>query len=186
MPDKPRVYIESCCFIDAAKEAIGITDQQRTSDVWFLWKFLEANKAKDAEVFTSVLTIAECTHADGNEDQRVRNLFDRVLMAGQHCALVQPTPFIGEDARNLRWKNGIKLGGADGLHVASGLAKGCKEFLTTDRRILCNATQIALLGMRVCAPSQTLLLPPEYRQGVLLDPKVTPLRRTANKTNPPA
>jgi hypothetical protein len=179
MPDKPRIYVESCCFIDAAKEAVGVANQQRNSDVWFLWKFLEANKAKDAEIFTSVLTIAESTHADGNEDARVRNLFDRVLMSGQHCVLVQPTPFIGEDARNLRWKNGIKLGGADGLHVASGLVKKCQEFLTTDKQILAHAAQIGALGMRVCTPSQTVLLPDKYLQGDLLDQNVTPLRRPA-------
>jgi hypothetical protein len=99
-----RISIESCCFIDAAKEAIGITNQQRNSDVWFIWKFLEANKEGDAEAFTSILTIAECTHADGNQVQRIQNLFDRLLMSGQYCVLIQPTPFFGEEARNLRWK----------------------------------------------------------------------------------
>ena len=143
-------------------------------------KFLEANKAKHVDVFTSVLTIAECTHADGNEDTRVRNLFDRVLMSGQFCSLIQPTPFIAEDARNLRWKNGIRLSGADGLHVASGLAKKCQEFLTTDGRILGYAAQLGLLGMRVCSPSQSLLLHVEYGQGNFLDGKITPLRRPAS------
>ena len=93
----------------------------RNADVWFLWKMLEAHKEKDIEVFTSVLTIAECTHADGNSEQKVRELCTRLLMSGQYVTLVQPTPFIGADARDLRWIHGIALKGADALHVASGL-----------------------------------------------------------------
>jgi hypothetical protein len=79
--------------------------------------------------------------------------------------------------------DGRKLSGADGLHVASGLAKKCQEFLTTDGRILDYAAPIGALGMRVCPPSKTMLLPDKYRQGDMLDEKVTPIRRAANDTN---
>jgi hypothetical protein len=184
MPDLPHIYVESCCFIDAAKGAIGTANKARDTDVWYLWKLLEAHKDRAVEVFTSVLTIAECTHADGNDDARVRGTFERLLASGQFCALIQPTVFIAIDARDLRWKHGIRLQGADGLHVASGLAKGCQEFLTTDDRISANAAKIAALGMRVCAPSKTNLLPPKYRQGDMLNEKVTPIRRAANGPPP--
>lgn len=184
MADLPRLYVESCCFIDAAKAAVGSVSSQRDSDVWFLWKLLEAHKDKAVEVYTSVLTIAECTHADGKDDSRVRGLFERLLMTGQYCILIQPTPFIGADARDLRWKHGIKLHGPDGLHVASGLARKCQEFLTTDDRISANADRISALGMRVCTPSNTVLLPEKYRQGDLLNDKVTPIRRATGTDQP--
>ena len=184
MADRPRLYVESCCFIDAAKESVGILASERKTDVWFLWKLLEAHKDGAIEVFTSVLTIAECTHAEGNDDARVRNLFERLLMSGQYCVLIQPTPFVASDARDLRWKHGIKLRGADGLHVASGLAKKCQELLTTNGRIADFGGKIATLGMRVCRPAKTVLLPDKYRQGNLLDEKVTPLRRATGTEQP--
>jgi PIN domain len=101
--------VESCCFIDAAKDVIGIAENNRKDDVWFLRQLLKAHQDKVVEVFTSVLTIAECTHAANNAEKRVRDLFDRLLMSGQNCILVQPTPFIAADARDLRWKHNILL-----------------------------------------------------------------------------
>ena len=180
MANLPRLYIESCCFIDAAKDTIGRGSKDRTDDVWFLRKLLEAHKDKVIEIFTSVLTIAECTHADGNSEKRVRDMFDRLLTSGQFCVLVQPTPFIAMDARDLRWKHNISLRGADSLHVASGLDRKCTELLTTDQKIIDNGGKIGPLGMRVIRPSETLLLPDKYRQGNMLDDKVTPIRRTAS------
>jgi len=182
MPDLPRV--ESCCYIDAAKDTIGIGDKNRTDDVWFFRQLLQAHMAKEIEVFTSVLTIAECTHAQGNADERVRGLFERLLMSGQYCVLIQPTPFIAADARDLRWKHGMTLRGADGLHVASALDRKCQEFLTTDRKIMDHAVKINALGMRVLAPSATACLPDRYRQGNMLDDKITPVRRAAGPGKP--
>ena len=177
MASAPRLYIESCCFIDAAKHTIGLGNKDRSDDVWFLHQLLEAHKDKAIEVFTSVLTIAECTHADGNSDKRIRDIFDRLLTSGQYCILVQPTLFIAMDARDLRWKHNISLRGADGLHVASGLDRKCQELLTTDQKIIDNGGKIGPLGMRVIRPSETLLLPDKYRQGNMLDNKVKPIRR---------
>jgi hypothetical protein len=135
MAEKPRIYVESCCFIDVAKQAIKTLPPERGLDVWHTWKILEAHKDGEVLAYTSVLTIAECTHADAVMDAKVRELFTRLLTSGQYVALVQPTPFIAADARDLRWQHGIVLRGADYLHVASGLAVKCSEFLTTDTKI---------------------------------------------------
>jgi hypothetical protein len=75
----------------------------------------------------------------------------------------------------------MRLGGADTLHVASAIIKQCNEFWTTDNKITGAAVAIQALGMRVCVPARTNLLPDKYKQGdILNDRKVTPIRRTGN------
>lgn len=176
MADRIKIYMDSCCFIDMAKHAVGILPPVRIQDVWHSWKLLEANKDRELDVITSVLSIAECTHADGNTDPKVRDLFTRVLMSGQYVQLVQPTPFIGADARDLRWNHGIALRGADLMHVASGFSLKAAEFLTTDEKIAKAATAIEARGMQVLVPSKTAYLPARYRQGDIFSEKVTPFR----------
>ena len=81
--------------------------------------------------------------------------------------LVQPTIFVAERARDLVWEKGIILKGADGIHVASALEIGCTELLTNDRfkeKNIENIPRIERLGIRVIHPSQTNLLPSDYRQ----------------------
>jgi hypothetical protein len=177
MPDPDRAYADSCGFIDLAKEAVGTLAEPRANHAWYLWKMLEANKDGELQIYTSTLTIAECTHADGNMEPRVRDLFTRLLMSGQYVRLVQPTPFVAAEARDLRWKHGILLSGADYVHVASALEIKAREFLTTDDRILGQAVKIEALGMRVVMPALTAMLPEHYRQGELLDDKIQILRR---------
>ena len=178
MAEKPKIYIDSCCFIDAAKHSLRIVPNSRTQDVWFLWKLLEAHKERDVVLFTSMLSVAECTHADGNMSDSVKSLFSRVLLSGHHVTLIQPTPFIATDARNLRWIHNVMLGGADYLHVASALDRKCIEFLTTDEKISKAAPRLKSLNLTVCEPCKTNLLPDKYKQGNLLDDKVTPIKRT--------
>ena len=181
MADRPRVYMDSCCFIDLAKQAIGLLPSARNLDSWFTWKLLEAHKDREIDVLTSVLTIAECTHADGNSDATVRDLFNRLLMSGQYCHLVQPTPFIGSDARDLRWKHGISLRGPDALHVASALFIHSAEILTTDDKITKARTAIEKLGLSVLTPAKTACLPLRYRQEEFFDDKVAVLRPSGKK-----
>ncbi len=178
MADGPKIYVDSTCFIDAAKQQIGILPTDRIQDIWFFWKLLEAHRESDLVLFASILSIAECTHADGNMDDKVKGLFTRLLLSGQHVRLVQPTPFIAEDARNLRWDYGVNLSGADYLHVASALDRQCVELLTTDGKMLKAGSKLSERGLRVVSPSQTERLPEKYRQGNLLDDaKITPLPR---------
>ena len=53
MATKPIIYMDSCCFIDAVKEEVGLLPQNRVSDVWFIRKLLQAHQAGDVVVFTS-------------------------------------------------------------------------------------------------------------------------------------
>jgi predicted nucleic acid-binding protein len=145
---------------------------------------LEANKDGEIDVLTSVLTIAECTHAEGNSEPKIRELFTRLLMSGQYVQLIQPTPFIAADARDLRWKHGLTLRGADGLHVASALELKATEFLTTDDKILKCATAVAHLGTKISTPAKTACLPLKYRQEEIFDDKVTILRPVGGSAKP--
>ena len=100
MADRRKVYIDSCCFIDMVKTAVGTTlAGDRVSDVWHLKRLLEANRDKEVEVFTSTLTIAECTHVgDHRPSDKVMAVFSDLLSSGQYVTLVQVTPFMAEDA----------------------------------------------------------------------------------------
>ncbi len=61
-----RIYIDSCCFIDAVKTDVGeTTDADRANDIWYIKACLKAAKNGDIEVLTSHLTIAECRRAGG-------------------------------------------------------------------------------------------------------------------------
>jgi len=166
---RPRIYMCSCCFIDLVKGSVGkALGSGRDKEVWFVDALLKASANRDLEVYTSTLSVAECTHAgDENITNEVKDLFMRFLSSGKHVVLIQPDVFVAEDARDLRWKHDITLSGADALHVASALSVGCKEFLTTDARRkgpLGQAQRIAQLGINVILPSATGFLPDEYRQ----------------------
>jgi predicted nucleic acid-binding protein len=169
MPDLRRVYVDSCCFIDMVKFAVGHSElNEREKDVWTLKKLLEAHRDKEIKVFTSTLTIAECTHiGEIKLSERVKSEFTRLLMSGQYLHLVQITPFIATDARDLRWNHGINLRGADGIHVACALAMKCEEFLSCDEkltRVEAQGDKLLNLGLSPRRAAATLCLPEQYRQ----------------------
>jgi predicted nucleic acid-binding protein len=174
MADVARIYIDACCFIDMVKTKVGkALASDRENDVWFMKRLLEANRDKEVEIFTSTLTLAECSHA-GDEDisAAVKAAFSNFLLSGQYVRLVQTTPFIGEEARDLRWRHGIRLKGADAIHVASALDRKCVEFLTTNgrlARLTTHQTVLAKLGLNVRSGRETQCLPDKYRQLALDD-----------------
>lgn len=174
MADVVKIYMDACCFIDMVKVKVGKSaTQERELDVWHLKRLLEANRDKEVEIYTSTLSIAECTHAGDNDiSPPVKSEFDRLLMSGQYVRLVQLTPFIATDARDLRWVHGINLKGADSIHVASALAMKCQEFLSTNgrlQRVGRAETTLARLGLHVRNGRSTLSLPDRYRQLALAD-----------------
>ena len=165
---KPRIYIDACPIIDLVKYRLQMqSTDDRQKDAWFTDRLIQAAKLQKVELFTSTLTIAECTHVqDQKKDKEAQPFFLGVLASGKSgFALVQPTVTIAEYARNLRWIHGLALKGADAIHVASALAMKCDEFITTDGKGLPNrADALAKLNLRVCRPSDTNLLPPEFLQ----------------------
>ncbi len=130
-------------------------------------RLIQAAKRQAIELFTSTLTIAECTHVnDPQKDKEAQRFFLGLLASGKSgFALVQPTVAIAQEARNLRWIHGLALKGADAIHVASALTMKCDELITTDAKgLLKRADALTSLNLRVCRPSGTKLLPSEFRQ----------------------
>jgi predicted nucleic acid-binding protein len=174
MVDVRKIYMDACCFIDMVKIKVGkVVTQERESDVWHLKRLLEANRDKEIEIYSSTISIAECSHAGDNDiSAPVKSEFERLLMSGQYVRLVQLTPFIATDARDLRWVHGINLKGADSIHVASALAMKCEEFLSANGRLerLGSAgNTLARLGLHVRNGRHTQCLPEQYRQLTLPD-----------------
>jgi predicted nucleic acid-binding protein len=169
MANRRRAYIDACCFIDMVKTEVGkALATEREQDVWHLKRLLEANRDGEVELYTSVLTIAECSHAGDNDiSEAVKSTFTRLLMSGQYVRLVQLTPFIAQDARDLRWNHGVNLGGADAIHLATALDRKCEEFLSADSRfqkINAHSGVLKRLGIEPRSGRATDCLPDKYRQ----------------------
>jgi hypothetical protein len=169
--DAPKIYIDSVCFIDAAVHgANGILKEGRLPDVDYLKLILSAAKNGDIIAYTSIITIAECTNAEGILDDEVKRLFKSILTSGEIITLVQPDIIIAERARDLKWEDGIgRIRGADAIHIASALDSKCSEFLTNDGPMMRQALQIARLGLKVIRPSETEVLPSKYLQKELFN-----------------
>jgi predicted nucleic acid-binding protein len=165
---KSRVYLDSACFIDLANVEVNKPlAEPRKKNLWFVKNILEAHRNGDVTAYTSTLTIAECTHASGDVSESVKSLFRKLLTSGQYVQLVQPDPFVCEDARDLRWKHGIALSGADAVHVASALYMKCDELITFDGKAKDAFTYKATLAglkLRVIEPSDSTSIPDTYRQ----------------------
>lgn len=170
MPDKPRIYIESAPFIDLVKSKVGVdTAEDRARDVFFVEQALAAARAGDVEIFTSALTIAECTHVqDPQKLEAAKPFFMGLLGSGKSgVRLIQTTFAVVERARDLRWLSGVALSGADSIHVASALHLRCTELWTGDGKILAKADILQPLGLRVCKPALSACVPDKYLQSQL-------------------
>lgn len=171
MNSRPKIYLDAAPLIDLAKEKVGVPlkDSKLIADVWHVCQFLKAALDGKVDLFTSVLSIAECTHVeDENKLEEAKPIYMGLLASGKSgIRLVQPTLAIAEKARDLRWLSKVSLRGADAMHVASALRMGCDEMFTGDGKMLKNAPTLLKLGLRVCRPSDSALLPEEYRQSDL-------------------
>jgi len=166
MADKPKIYVDSCCFIDAAKYGDASTaPAERQEDIKYIQQILKAAKDGIISVYTSSLTIAECTHiGEHPPSDEIKRLFRSVLASGKVVQLISDSLFIAERARDLRWDHDITLRGGDAIHVASALELGCAEFITDDGKgPHKNAAKIAKLGLKVVRAHETELLPDDYK-----------------------
>ena len=165
-----RLYIDTCCFVDVAQYEAQIRRRELDEDnVWFMKALLEAAKDNKIDLFTSTITIAECTHAkEPNElSDGIKDLIKRILTSGVLIKLIDADYFVTEKARDLRWNNGLNLKGADLIHIASALECNCSEILTNDRfrhKEESNIEKIEKLGLKVRHPKETSYLPQDYRQ----------------------
>lgn len=164
-----RVYFDNTVFVDVVKVDLGKpVEDDRQRDVWMAKRLMDAHRDKEVQVMTSMFTIAECTHAgEGDISERARFLISKLLTSGDYVHLIQMTPFMATDARDLRWKHGINLKGADAFHAASAISEGCEELVTSNGRfgrLYKHKDAFDALGVRIIHAAETLCLPTKYRQ----------------------
>lgn len=97
--------------------------------------FLEAARAKEAKVYTSSITVAECTFVM-NEKQgnftkvltpEVKRLLDGMLTSSKSgINPVMPAFTITKLSRDLRWVHGCNFDAMDAIHIATVLTMKCK------------------------------------------------------------
>lgn len=176
MKTKPRLYLDSCTYIDLVKEQVGQLPTDRDKDIWTVKQLMRAHSQGDVILHTGFLTFAEAVSIAQGESavpQDIQDCFRRLLMSGQYVSLLAPTPKTGQIAQDLRWKHGIVLKGADALHVASALEAGCVEFITTDtvlqrEKVAAALPKLKSIGLSLIPGSRTAHLPDAYRQGELI------------------
>lgn len=167
MSDLSRIYLDSAPLIDLVKIRVGVVPANAVeTDVWTLDRLLAAGRAGEVALFTSTLTVAECTHVgDLAKLEMAKPFFLGLLASGKGgIAFVQPTFTIAEKARNLRWVHDLNFKGADAMHVASALHFSCREIITGDGRIIKASQFLQPMGLRACRAGDTALLPVKYRQ----------------------
>ena len=173
----PIIYIEACPLIDMAQEkADGVGGGEISMGVWICQQALRAARDKKLKMLTSFLSIAECTSinvdsggpiptAPPSPPDEIKRFYEMLLLSGKSgIELVPISQAVAIRARNLRWVSDINLKGADTIHVASAMQMKCDEIWTRDGRIWKNRIKLAELGIKVVKPSESLLLPAEYRQ----------------------
>lgn len=176
MADEIKIYLDTCCFVDLAKQAKGIPlTPEKDENAWFSERVLEAARDGKVTAYTSGFTLVECIgireSADGSGelifDEEVKRLFSSILASGRSGIIpVQPDYFITKAARDLYWTHGVTCKPADRLHLATAISIGCSELLTLDGRIgvTHRKTIKQKFGLSVITPKETTLLPNEYRQ----------------------
>lgn len=194
----PVVYFDACCFIDLAKTVLKIpTIADREKHIYYCRKLIEMARAKEATVYTSMVTVVECVFLDDPrqpsgvivDDDRVKKLFKGMLLSGTSGVMpVATTPLITEAARDLRWKHAITIKPMDALHVATALRMKATHFVTTDDKLgAANIKRIADMGLIACrADALVSLLPTKYLQIKLEEKIEKPTRGGSLATPPPA
>lgn len=169
----PHIYIEACPLIDMAEHRAA-HGSEVTANVWSCRQALRAARDGKVRVFTSNLSVAECTTICNDlprPPDDVKRFFDSLLMSGRSgLTLVAMTQQIAVRARDLRWNFGVNLRGADCIHVATAMAQGCTELWTRDGRIHKKREPLKDLGISATFPNLTNLLPKEYLQDDLALP----------------
>jgi len=177
----PRIYADANMIIELGKKGRGWHTLNRADEIWFFEQILRASGDEVLEAYTSSISLSECTHIKDNSDPNnlktvydkdVQEFFRNLLCSGTLIKIVQDSVFVAEAGRDLLWKHDLRLSGMDAIHLASAIDANCKEFLTWDEHMNDpkNTQKVAVLqklGIRAILPSQSEILPSQYRQARL-------------------
>ena len=164
----PCIYSDANPIIELAKFAKNTHDPTRERDIWMMQQILKAASNEEISLYTSTISVAECVAAGDDWGPDVQEFFVGTLTSGRMFKLVQDSIFVAERARDLRWKDNIRLSGMDAIHVASALEAKCTEFLTWDggigqSKLTLKASALASLGLTIIHPRDTKILPSYYK-----------------------
>lgn len=174
------MYVDACAFIDLAKFKANKEPSEpdakkgdRERDVWLLERALDAARAGAIRVFTSSLSVVECSHlkisTEPRPDPATQRFFSELLLSGKSgVTLVQPVLAIIQAARDLRWKRNFTFKPIDSLHVATALHMQCREILTSDGHMHRVSDQLAQLNLSVTYPRNATLVPEAFLQSDFL------------------
>lgn len=160
-----KIYIDSCCLIDLLKGDAGVGDPAREREVDMLRRVIRAARDEKIIAYVSLFTVAEVVRAgDAPIDEDFKRKVERLIMSGRDgLQVVGITPRIASKARDLAWEDGLgAIKPPDRVHLASAAAVGAKEFLSSDNRLGKKVNKANVSGIRLIAPSDTLVLPSEY------------------------
>ena len=183
---EPKIYMDANAIIDAIKhnqfvitpkvEGVKLEDRpyfiqdfiHKKQHVEYCSKLLKAAEYNELTILTYSLSVAEVWHLGKNKKnpkqptEEEKRVIMSVLSSGKIIKLVTDSIFVAERARDLSWKYGIELSGADAIHVASALEANCIEFITNDKGILDQKEKIKKLGLNVINAQQTSGLPANF------------------------
>lgn len=152
-PPAPTYYLDACVFIDLIETP---ADQEPAKTIAAVLTDAEKGKIK---VVTSILTIAEVTHARYEFDRRTLDpeVEKKIAMlwnpASSPVWLVDVHEQVSRDAMKLL-RQGVERGwrktrGADGIHLATAMRERVKKFFTTEHAM---KKWGPLCGFEVCPP----------------------------------
>ena len=99
MKTRPRLYLDSCCFIDLVKEQVGLLPAEpgRANDVWHLKQLMKAHRNGDVLLLTSFLAVAESVAimpGDAAVPQDIQDRFRRMMTAMQTKTKAKRVPML--------------------------------------------------------------------------------------------
>lgn len=130
-----KIYLDACPITEMAEHEAKPTDD-RQMEVWLCKQALSAAREGKIQVFTSMLSVSECTTiASGlpSPPAETKRFLDMLLLSGKSgITIVQLRQIIAVRARDLRWASEINLKGADAVHVATAMHMRCDKLWTRD------------------------------------------------------
>lgn len=166
---RPVIYLDTCPVIDLVKVKRHVEiEAGRVNEAWFTERLIAAARDDRIRLVSSAMILIEGTHASEGmpTPEETKDLLTEFLWSGV-IEMIAVDPFVCERARDFRWRDGITLGNADALHVATAMMEGATEFLTSDNKLrgkLAHLDQVTRsAGLVMTDPSQTINLPEEYR-----------------------